>query len=65
MKIHVAALIALLAGATAHPLGAAPSIVPLQGYRIRSWLGSEGLRLGNVRQIAQDPDGYLWLASSA
>ncbi|NOT27053.1 MAG: hypothetical protein HOP16_13215, partial [Acidobacteria bacterium] len=58
-------LIALLAGATAHPLGAAPSIVPLQGYRIRSWLGSEGLRLGNVRQIAQDVDGYLWLASSA
>jgi ligand-binding sensor domain-containing protein len=65
MKIHLALLIALLTAATAHPLAAAPSIVPLQGYRIRSWLGSEGLRLGNVRQIVQDQDGYLWLASSA
>jgi ligand-binding sensor domain-containing protein/signal transduction histidine kinase len=65
MKIRLAALIALLAAATPYLADAAPSVVPLQGYRIRSWLGSEGLRLGNVRQIVQDPDGYLWLASSA
>lgn len=59
------ALIVALVFAAPGPLGAAPSVIPLKGYRIRSWSGGEGVRLGNVRQIVQDKDGYLWLASSA
>ena len=65
MNRYTVALIAALALAVPGPLDAAPSIVPLKGYRIRSWSGGEGIRLGNVRQIVQDKDGYLWLASSA
>src|SRR5688572_11740319 len=65
MKQYAVALVAALAIAAPGPLDAAPSVVPLKGYRIRSWSGGEGIRLGNVRQIVQDKDGYLWLASSA
>src|SRR5690242_17258531 len=59
------ALVTALIVSTPGLLHAAPSVVPLKGYRIRSWSGGEGVRLGNVRQIVQDKDGYLWLASSA
>jgi signal transduction histidine kinase len=63
-RCFLALLAALLVSAPGL-LDAAPSVVPLTGYRIRSWSGGEGVRLGNVRQIVQDRDGYLWLASSA
>ncbi len=64
-RYAVALISALVVVALGRPLGAAPSVVPLKGYRIKSWSGGDGVRLGNVRQIAQDKDGYLWLASSA
>ena len=34
-------------------------------YRVTSWTGGDGITLGDVRAIAQDPSGYLWLASDA
>jgi signal transduction histidine kinase/streptogramin lyase len=51
----------------------APTAVPealelssvLTDYRITSWAGGDGITLGEVRSIAQDRDGYLWLASDA
>ena len=62
-RFSLVLIAALFVGAPA--VNAATAIVPLKGYRIRSWSGGEGVRLGNVRQIVQDKDGYLWLASSA
>src|SRR5437899_1120757 len=32
-------------------------------YRITSWTGGDGIMLGEIRSLAQDKDGYLWLAS--
>lgn len=34
-------------------------------YRVTSWAGGDGITLGEVRSIAQDRDGYLWIASDA
>jgi signal transduction histidine kinase len=65
MKRHLIVLILALVAATTPAANAETAVVPLKGYRIRSWSGGEGIRLGNVRQIVQDKDGYLWLASSA
>ncbi len=37
----------------------------LSDYRVTAWAGGDGIALGEVRSIAQDQDGYLWLASDA
>ena len=37
----------------------------IDDYRITAWTGGDGITLGEVRSIAQDRDGYLWLASDA
>ncbi|MEQ1574340.1 MAG: two-component regulator propeller domain-containing protein [Vicinamibacterales bacterium] len=37
--------------------------LPLTDYRITSWVGGDGISLGEVRSIVQDQAGYLWLAS--
>lgn len=37
----------------------------LSDYRITSWTGGDGITLGEIRSLAQDQDGYLWLASDA
>jgi signal transduction histidine kinase/ligand-binding sensor domain-containing protein len=35
----------------------------ISDYRITSWAGGDGFALGEILSIAQDQDGYLWLAS--
>lgn len=45
------------------PASATPATAPLEGYRIVSWGGGDGVALGSIRAIAQDEDGYLWLAA--
>ncbi len=34
-------------------------------YSLRSWSGGDGITLGSIRSLAQTPDGFLWLASTA
>ena len=34
-------------------------------YSLTSWTDGDGVRLGTVNSLAQDRDGYLWIASSA
>jgi ligand-binding sensor domain-containing protein len=62
--------LALLAAATwvapADP--AAAQHLPLalsDAYRITSWVGGDGITLGEVRSIVQDGDGYLWMGTDA
>ena len=38
---------------------------PLADYTVRTWSENDGLPAGRIRAIAQDPDGYLWLATDA
>ena len=38
---------------------------PLADYTITTWNENDGLPAGRIRSIAQDPDGYLWLATDA
>jgi len=37
----------------------------LSEYSLTSWTDGDGVRLGTVHAIAQDRDGYLWIATSA
>src|SRR4029434_2704125 len=37
----------------------------LDGYRITSGSGGDGITLGAVWYISQTPDGFIWLASEA
>jgi signal transduction histidine kinase/ligand-binding sensor domain-containing protein len=53
--------VAFLSSAAA--AGAAPVPSAFSDYRITSWTGGDGIMLGEIRSIAQDRDGYLWLAS--
>ena len=57
-------LIAALVGFP--PAGIAASVDgPLADYTITTWNENDGLPAGRIRSIAQDPDGYLWLATDA
>jgi ligand-binding sensor domain-containing protein/signal transduction histidine kinase len=48
------------------PPGIAGSVDgPLADYTITTWNENDGLPAGRIRSIAQDPDGYLWLATDA
>jgi len=38
---------------------------PLGDYTVTTWKENEGLPAGRIRGIAQDADGYLWLATDA
>jgi len=38
---------------------------PLGDYTVTTWNENEGLPAGRIRGIAQDADGYLWLATDA
>jgi ligand-binding sensor domain-containing protein/two-component sensor histidine kinase len=38
---------------------------PLADYTVTTWNENDGLPAGRIRAIAQDPDGYLWLATDA
>jgi len=38
---------------------------PLADYTVTTWKENEGLPAGRIRGIAQDPDGYLWIATDA
>jgi ligand-binding sensor domain-containing protein len=35
----------------------------LANYTVTTWNENDGLPAGRIRSIAQDPDGYLWLAT--
>ena len=52
----------LLAAASA---GAEDGSDLLTEYSLTSWIDGDGARLGTVNSIAQDREGYLWIASSA
>src|SRR5262245_7156659 len=66
MRPGVFGLLAALA-VTSMSAFAAPHVAPspLDEYRITSWTGGDGITLGIVRSLAQDSNGYLWLASEA
>src|SRR5215510_12648572 len=66
MRPGVFGLLAALAVTSMSAL-AAPHVAPspLEEYRITSWTGGDGITLGIVRSLAQDSNGYLWLASEA
>jgi ligand-binding sensor domain-containing protein len=38
---------------------------PLAGYTVTTWNENDGLPAGRIRAMAQDSDGYLWLATDA
>ena len=57
-------VLALLLGA-ALPAGAEEGSNLLSEYSLTSWTDGDGVRLGTVHSIAQDRDGYLWIATSA
>jgi signal transduction histidine kinase/ligand-binding sensor domain-containing protein len=60
-KILAFVVAASLAGV---PAAVAQDFPPTLGdYRITSWMGGDGITLGEVRALAQDADGYLWLAT--
>lgn len=62
------ALVGLLAVAgvwSAEAYAQTAEVAPLQGYAIASWSSGEGRGLGPVRALAQDADGYLWLAAES
>ena len=44
--------------------GAAPADIPLRAYVYTVWAHRDGVPLGSVEDIAQTPDGYLWIAAS-
>lgn len=44
--------------------GAAPADIPLRAYVHTVWAHRDGVPLGSVEDIAQTPDGYLWIAAS-
>ncbi|MFL6585641.1 MAG: diguanylate cyclase [Luteimonas sp.] len=52
---------AFAATAAGTPSGAAPG--PLRDYAVDHWTSREGLPHNSVRDLAQTPDGYLWLAT--
>ena len=41
-----------------------PDAAPVQ-YTVTSWTDQDGLPSNQVRAMAQDRDGYLWLGTSA
>ena len=61
----VALLVAAICMAPARASTALDLSALLSDYRVTSWAGGDGIALGEVRSIAQDQDGYLWLASDA
>ena len=38
--------------------------VPASDYNLRGWQTEDGLPSGKVREVAQTPDGYLWIATA-
>ncbi len=58
--LAAAALLALF------PLGAAAqNPMPLAGYRVSSWIETDGLPPGTIWALAQDGDGYLWIGTDS
>src|SRR5438067_873830 len=51
--------------ATAMPARAQNGRDLLSEYSLTSWTDGDGVRLGTVSGLAQDRDGYLWIAASA
>jgi signal transduction histidine kinase/ligand-binding sensor domain-containing protein len=57
------AAVALLA---LFPLGAAAQTpMPLAGYRVSSWIETDGLPSGAIWALAQDGAGYLWIGTDS
>jgi ligand-binding sensor domain-containing protein/two-component sensor histidine kinase len=50
---------------TADPVAAQSANGPLGDYTLTTWSESDGLPAGRIRSLAQDADGYLWLATDA
>jgi signal transduction histidine kinase/ligand-binding sensor domain-containing protein len=56
----------IMAGCLLAPAPATATLtdVPLRAYVQTSWAHRDGVPLGSVADIAQTPDGYLWLGAS-
>jgi hypothetical protein len=61
-RLHL--VVALLLGVTTAAVSQEGSNL-LSEYSLTSWTDGDGIRLGTVNAIAQDRDGYLWIATSA
>jgi signal transduction histidine kinase/ligand-binding sensor domain-containing protein len=64
MSRRLLLVVALLLGVTTAAVSQEGSNL-LSEYSLTSWTDGDGIRLGTVNAIAQDGDGYLWIATSA
>src|SRR4051794_39644302 len=60
----VALLVCVMVGGPGRSPAAAAETL-LTGYALTSWTDGDGVPLGTVYSIAQDRDGYLWVAADA
>ena len=63
MRWHLILLVVGLCCAFPGPLSALDSAKSSGGYAVTAWTTKDGLRSGDIRAIAQDADGYLWLGT--
>ncbi len=57
-------LIATIACLTLHLVASSPSRGASLPYAVRAWTIEDGLPTSTIQDIAQTPDGYLWLTTT-
>src|SRR4051794_24827423 len=60
----VAVNIIIIACGSTSVVAATPAEKPLAQYSISSWRTDDGLPQNEVHDVAQSPDGYIWVATA-